>query len=381
MDVLFNESEQMLQHSAREMLEHESPPDLPRSIEGDPVGYAPDLWKKMAELGWLGLALPEEHGGQGLGLTYLGILSGELGRSLAPVPFHCTQTAALTLAEAGTDAQRAAVLPPVAAGDTILTWALTEGDPRFLTPDAVNMPAVEDGDDLVLTGTKLFVEHFAAADQCLVVCRTRAGSHGAEGISLVLVDTTSAGLTSSELTNIAKDRLSEVTFQDVRVPKANVVGTLHQGWPVVEGMVNRATALLCMQMSGGARRALELAVEYSKHREAFGRPIGSFQAMAHTMADMLIWIDGCELVTYEALWRLENGLPADAHVSQAKAFTSEKCLAAVRNANIVHGGIAATWELNLNLWFRRVSAWSTRLGSAYEHRARVASAVLDPVGA
>jgi len=380
-DVLFNESEEMLQRSVREVLEHESPPDLPRAIETDPLGYSPDLWMKMAELGWLGLALPEEHGGQGLGLTYLGILSAELGRALAPVPFHCTQTAALTIAAAGTEAQRAEVLPKVASGEAILTWALTEDDPRFLTPEAVNMAAVEDGDDLVLTGTKLFVEHFEAADQCLVVCRTQGGSSGAEGISVLLVDTKSAGLSATDLVNIAKDKLSEVTFQGVRVPKANVVGTLHQGWPVVEAMVNRATALLSIQMSGGTRRALELAVEYSKHRDAFGRPIGSFQALAHTMADTLIWVDGCELVTYEALWRLEQGLPADMHVSQAKAFTSEKCLAAVRNANVVHGGIAATWELNLNLWFRRVSAWATRLGSVQEHRARVANAVLGPTGA
>lgn len=378
MDVLFNEFEEMLKQSTRSTLEVESPPSLVREAEASPLGYSPALWKKLAELGWTGLALPTGYGGQGLGLSSLGIVVAELGRAVAPVPFHCTMTAALTLAEAGNDNQRAAILPGVVQGDTILTWALTEADPRYLTPDAVQMQATVDGDSLVLNGTKLFVEHFEAAGQCLVVCRTSSGKTGAAGISVVLVDPKSAGLTVTPLVNIAKEKLSRVDFTNVRVPRSNVIGTEGEGWPIVEGMVNRAAALLSIQMSGAARRALEYAVEYAKGREAFGRPIGAFQSIAHTLADTLIWIDGCDLISYEALWRLEQGLPAAVQVSQAKAFCSEKVIAAVRNANVVHGGIAATAELDLQLWFRRASAWAMRLGTPSEHRARVARAVLDP---
>ncbi len=378
MDVLFNEFEEMLKQSARNTLEAESPPSLVREAEASPLGYSPDLWKKIADLGWLGLALPESAGGQGLGLSSLGIVACEIGRGVAPVPFHSTMTAALTIAESGSDAQRAAILPRVVSGDAILTWALTEADPRYLTPDAVQMQATVDGDSLVLNGTKLFVENFEVADQCLVVCRTAPGKTGAAGISLVLVDTKAAGLKVTPLTNIAKEQLSRVEFTNVRVPRANVVGTEGAGWPVVEGMVNRAAALISIQMSGAARRALEYAVDYAKEREAFGRPIGAFQSIAHTLADTIIWIDGCDLIAYEALWRLEQGLPAAVQVSQAKAFCSEKVVQAVRNANVVHGGIAATAELDLQLWFRRASAWATRLGTPSEHRARVAHAVLDP---
>lgn len=377
MDVLFNEFEEMLKQSARNTLEVESSPALVRESEVDPLGYAPNLWKKIADLGWLGLALPEAYGGQGLGLSALGILAAELGRVVAPVPFHCTMTAALTIAEVGTERQRAAILPRVVQGEAILTWALTEADPRFLTPDAVQMQATVDGDSLVLNGTKLFVEHFESAAQCLVVCRTAPGKTGAAGISVVLVDPKSAGLEVTSLANLAKEKLSRVDFTNVRVPRANVVGTEGQGWPVVEAMVNRSAALLSIQMSGAARRALEYAVEYAKGREAFGRPIGAFQSIAHTLADTLIWIDGCDLIAYQALWRLEKGLPAAVQVSQAKAFCSEKVIAAVRNANVVHGGVAATAELDLQLWFRRASAWATRLGTPSEHRARVAHAVLD----
>ena len=375
MDVLFNEEEEMLKRSVREVLEAECPPKLARDMETDDLGYSPELWKMIAGLGWLGLALPERYGGQALPLTYLGIVMEEMGRAIAPVPFHCTIVPALAIMAAGTEEQQQQILPRVSQGDLKLTWAVTEADPR-LHPEAVKLEAVEQGDHFVLQGTKLFVEHFTTAEQCLVACRTLPGSTGAEGISLLLVDTQSPGITVTMLPNIAKDKLSQVKFDGVRVPRANVVGELHGGWPVAQQMLDRAIALLCAQMTGASRKATELAVDYAKHRVAFGRPIGAFQVLAHTLADMIIWMDGCTLLTYEALWRMDEGLPASVQVSQAKAFCNEKCLAAVRNANIMHGGLAFTWELNLNLWFRRASAWATRLGSAYEHRARVADAIL-----
>lgn len=375
MDVLFNEAEEMIKQSAREFLQVESPVKLVRAIEGDPgTGYAKDLWSKIAGLGWVGLALPEQYGGQGLGLPFLGIVTEELGRAIAPVPFVTTAAPALVLAAHGSDDLRRAVLPGISEGKTILTWAFTEHDPR-LVPEAVQLWAAEDGDAFVLNGTKLFVEYFNDAQHCLVACRTKPGT-GEDGVSLLLVDTRSTGISATPIPNIANDPLSEVTFSNVRVPRGNLVGSLHGGWPATEALLQRATALLCAQMSGAARKASELAFEYAKHRVAFGKPIGAFQVIAHMCADMLIAVDGCELLTYEALWRLDQGLPAGTEVSQAKAFCSEKCLAVTRNANIVHGGLAFTWELDLNLWFRRTSAWATRLGTSFEHRRRVAAAIL-----
>jgi len=374
MDVLLNEEEEMLRRSAREVLEAESPPTLARAMETDDVGYSPELWKKLADLGWTGMALPEQYGGGALPLTHLGIVTEELGRAISPVPFTCTLVPALTIASHGTENQKRQILPRVSRGDLVLTWALTEQDPRR-RPEAVKLEAVAQGDHFVLKGMKLFVENFAIAGQCLVVCRTQPGSKGADGISLLLVDTKSPGITVTPMPNIARDKLSEVKFDGVRVPRANLVGELNKGWPVAELMVDRATALLCAQISGATRKAIELAIDHAKRRVAFGRPIGGFQAIAHLCADMTIWIDGCELLTYEALWRLGEGLPASVEVSQAKAFCSEKGLAAIRGSNIIFGGIAVMSELNLTLFARRVDAWATRLGTAYEHRARVAEAV------
>jgi alkylation response protein AidB-like acyl-CoA dehydrogenase len=242
------------------------------------------------------------------------------------------------------------------------------------------MQAVASGDHFVLNGTKLFVDNFVAADQCLVACRTAAGSKGAAGLSLFLVDTKSAGLSHTPLVTLAKDKQSEVVFENVRVPRANLIGELDQAGPIVERMLDRATALLCAQMLGATRKDAEMAIEYAKYRVAFGQPIGAFQSIQHVCADMIVWIDGGEMLTYEALWKMDQGLPASVEVSQAKAFCNEKCEAVVRFSQIIHGGIGFMMEFDLHLWFRRVSAWTMRLGTSYEHRARVAHALIDLPG-
>ncbi len=379
MDLLLSEEEQFIKKTAREFLEAECPPKLIRAMETDDLGYPPDLWKKIADLGWLGMALPEEHGGQGLPLTYLGLVLEELGRTAAPVPFHCTMVPALTIAKDGTEEQRQEILPRISGGDLILTWAMTERDHR-LAPEAIQAEAVEDGDSYLISGTKLFVEYFNAAEKCLVACRTANASSDNEGITLFLVDTKSPGISETPLINMAKEKQSKVTFNQVRVPRANLIGQVNQGWPILERMLDRGTILLCAQMVGSARKQAEMALDYAKEREAFGKPIGAFQAIAHPCADMIIWVDGGQMLTYEALWRMDQGLPASVEVSQAKAFCNDKCLAVGHNSNIIHGGLAFMREFDLNLWFRRTNAMTTKLGTSFEHRARVAKALLDQPG-
>ncbi len=379
MDVLLTEEEKMVRDSAREFFEAECSTTLVREMETDPKGYPPALWRKAAELGWQGMALPEKYGGQDLPLVYLGLIFAEVGRAVAPLPLHSTLVAALTIARDGTEAQREAIVPAVVRGDAVLTWAFTEQDPRFL-PDAVHMQAVASGDHFVLNGIKRFVDNFVAADQCLVACRTAPGSKGDAGLSLLLVDTKSEGLSHTPLVTLAKDKQSEVVFKNVRVPRANLVGEVNQGGAIIERMLDRATALLCAQMLGATRKDAEMAIEYAKYRVAFGQPIGAFQSIQHVCADMIVWIDGGEMLTYEALWKMDQGLPASVEVSQAKAFCNEKCEAVVRYSQIIHGGIGFMMEFDLHLWFRRVSAWTMRLGTSYEHRARVAHALIDLPG-
>ena len=381
MDVLLSEEEQMVKNLAREFLEGECSPSLARAMELDDLGYPPQLWKQMADLGWFGISLPEAYGGQGLPITYLGIVLEEVGRAIAPVPFHSTMVAALAINAHGSEQQRRELLPGVATGAKILTWAFNERDPRFL-PQAIQTQAVRDGDDFILTGTKLFVDNFSAAEKCLVVCRTGPASEEdpRHGVSMLLVDTNAQGVSTVPLTTLAKDKQSIVTFDQVRVPAANLVGRQDQGWDQVQDMLDRGTALLCAQMVGAARKDAEMGIEYAKNRVAFGRPIGSFQSIQHLCADMTIWIDGCQLLTYEALWKMDQGMPAALEVSQAKAFCNDKCEAAVRSSQVIHGGIGFMMEFDLHLWFRRVSAWSMRMGTTFEHRSRIARTLLDQPG-
>ncbi|MDE2781060.1 MAG: acyl-CoA/acyl-ACP dehydrogenase [Chloroflexota bacterium] len=379
MDVLPNEEEQMVKNLAREFLEAECPPRLARDMEKDDLGYPPELWKQLADLGWLGISLPERYGGQGLPLTYLGLITEELGRAIAPVPFHSTMVAALTIAEAGSDAQKQDLLPRVGRGELVLTWAYSEENPRLL-PETVQCQAVEDGDNFILTGTKMFVDNFVAAEKCLVACRTAPASGANAGISLLLVDAGSTGVSQIPLTTLAKDKQSKVIFDGVRVPRSSLVGELHQGWPIAQGMLDRGTALLCAQMVGAARKDAEMGIDYAKNRVAFGRPIAAFQSIQHICADMILWVDGGQLLTYEALWKMDQGLPASMEVSQAKSFCNDKCEAVVRSSQVLHGGMGFMMEFDLHLWYRRVTAWSMRLGTSFEHRSRIARGLLDQPG-
>ena len=379
MDVIPNEEEQMVKNLAREFLEAECPPILARNMEKDEKGYPPELWQKMAGLGWLGMSLPEQYGGQGLPLTYLGLIIEEVGRTIAPVPFLNTVVPSLTIAQDGTSEQRQNLLPRISRGDLIMTWAVQEQDPRLL-PETVHLEAKAEGDGYLLTGTKMFVDNFVVAEKFLVAARTAPAGDENQGISLFLVDTNSPGISAISLTTLAKDKQSKVTFDRVSVPASNLVGELNQGWPVVQRLLDLATALICAQMVGATRKDAEMAIEYAKNRVAFGRPIGAFQSIQHMCADMILWVDGGQLLTYEALWRMDQGLPASVEVSQAKAFCNDKCVAAVRTSQIIHGGIGFMMEFDLHLWYRRVTAWSMRLGTSFEHRAKISRALLDQPG-
>ena len=379
MDVLPGEEEQMVKNLAREFLEAECPPSLAREMEKDNLGYPPELWKKISDLGWFGMSLPESYGGQGLPLSYLGLISEELGRVIAPVPFHSTMVAALTIAADGTDQQKQSILPHVSSGDMILTWAFQELNPK-LSPESIRTTATETDDGYIINGTKMFVDNYVSADKILVTCRTSPASESSDGLSMFIIDTNLAGMVETPLVTIAKDKQSKLTFEGVKISKDDLVGELDQGWAIAVDMLDRGTALLCAQMVGAARKDIEIGIEYAKNRVAFGRPIGAFQSVQHMCADMTIWVDGAQMLTYEALWKMDEGIPASVDVSQAKAFCNDKCQAAVRSSQVLHGGMGFMMEFDLHLWYRRVCAWTMRLGTSFEHRARVSKALIEEPG-
>ena len=374
MDVLLTDDERAVQQAAAEFLATESIAALVRQAERTPDRMSHELWGKVAELGWLGISLPEQYGGQDLPLSYLGLVFEEIGRRIAPVPMLSTMVVALILARHGSPAQRA-LLPRVVAGELILTYALQEADCRWGL-DGIAMTGSVDEEYLVLSGQKNFVDNVHTAGQCLVAYRLGDGS----GLGLALVDPKAAGIKAVDLITTAADAEATLLFDGVRVPLADRVGEAGEARAIILELMDLAAAFTTALMVGAAGEATHRAVEYAKQRKAFGQPIGSFQAIQHMAADMTIGVDGAQLLVREALWRLGQGLPARVEVSQAKSFANEKCLMAVRMAQQIHGGIGFIAEFDQQLWYRRVAAWSLRCGTSPEHRAIVAESLLDRQG-
>ena len=250
----------------------------------------------------------------------------ELGRVLAPVPLHSTMTAALTIAEAGTEDQKRDLLPAVCSGDMVMTWAVIEARPAADSIRPSLEQAQPDGDGWILNGVKMFVDNFNVAKALLwLAVRTAPGiGDSNEGISLFLIDPNGSGVSQTPLVTIAKDKQSRVDFNGVRVRTADLVGELHNGWPIVERMLERATALLCCQMIGATRKDAELAIDYAKNRVAFGRPIASFPVDSAHVRRYAALHRRCAAPDLRALWKMDQGLPAGVEVSQAKAFRQRK---------------------------------------------------------
>ena len=372
MDLGLTEDQEMLRSMAREFIEQETPRTFVRDMEEDDRGFTAEMWQKIAQVGWLGLIVPEEHGGTGQNLVDLGILMEEVGHGVMPGPFFNTALVTVGILDAGTDAQKAEYLPRIAAGDLIATAAILEPYSR-LDANGINLAAAASGDGYTLNGTKMFVENAHAADYLLVAART--GGSGEDGITLLLVDAQSNGVSVDKLKTIATDNQCEVTFNNVSVPAANVLGEAGNGWSVLRLLLQKGAALRCTQMVGALQEVLDMTVEYVKNRVQFGRPIGSFQAIQHYCANMATDVDGSRFITYQAIWRLGEGLPSDLEVSSAKAWVSDSAQRVAATAHQCHGAIGFTQEHDLQLFTRRLKAWEVSFGDGDYHRERVAQAM------
>lgn len=369
MDLGLSEQQELLKNAARDFLEKECPESLVREMEEDEKGYSPELWKKMAEQGWQGLLIPEEYGGAGFSFLDLIVLIEEFGRALVPGPFISTQVGGvLPLLEGGTEEQKKQYLPNIASGNAIWTLAYTEPSARFDT-EGVTLEVKEDGNDVVLNGTKLFVRDANVADFMTVVGRT-PGTKGDEGIQLVIVDAKSPGITITPLKTIASDKQCEVKFENVRVPKANIIPG---GAEVLRKVQQKATVLECAYLVGLAQMDFEISVQYAKDRIQFGRPIGSFQAIQHKAADMVTDVDGARFIMYRAAWSVDQGEEdAAMNVHMAKAWCSEATRRVVAHGQQIHGGIGFTKDYKIQLYFRRQKAAELMWGDADVHREQVA---------
>jgi alkylation response protein AidB-like acyl-CoA dehydrogenase len=377
MDFAFSEQQEMLRASARQFLERECPPDVVRRLSDDSQGYASDLWQKMATLGWLGLVFPEMYGGSGLSFVDLTILMEEMGRVLLPAPFFSSVAlGALTLLEAGNEAQRQQLLPRIARGDMKVSVALLEADARY-DPRGIALRASIRGNRATLNGTKLFVVDAHVADYVICVARTRGGRNPEAGISLFLLDMKSPGISWTPMASMDQTRrLCEVTCTRVGTSLDAMLGRRDTAWPLLQRALDKATVALCAEMVGGAEKAMEMCVDYAKIRVQFGRQIGGFQAIKHKIADMKVWVENAKSIVYYAAWAVDSDAPeAPRATSMAKAYCSEMYTRVTADGIQVHGGIGFTWEHNMHLYFKRAKSSEVLLGNTLWHRERTAALI------
>ncbi|HKV88390.1 MAG TPA: acyl-CoA dehydrogenase [Candidatus Dormibacteraeota bacterium] len=374
MDFAFSEEQEMLRRSARDFLTKECSPKVVRKLMDGPDAYDPALWKRVADLGWTALGIPEQYGGVGTFLDLIVVLE-EAGRALLPGPFFATMGLAVpALIEAGTEAQKKEVLNAIAAGSARATLALTEASGRW-DADGVKLSARPSGGGWRLDGTKLFVPDAASADYMVVVARTRG--EGEEGITLFLVKGRPKGMAVKMLETLDMTRRwAEVRFDDVELDGDAVMGAPDKGWAPLKRALEWATAALCAEMVGGAQKVLETSTEYAKTRQQFGKPIGIYQAVSHKLADMLVLAESGRSATYYAAWTIDADAPDRSLASSmAKAYVSDAYRKVAGDGIQVHGGIGFTWEHDMHLYFKRAKASEVTLGDATYHRELVAQAL------
>jgi alkylation response protein AidB-like acyl-CoA dehydrogenase len=362
MDLEFTEEQELLRETVRGLCERHVPVSVVRAMEDDPVGYPEVFWKQLGELGLTGLLLPERYGGAGQTALEGAILYEEIGRALAPSPhFASAVMSAGALLRAGSDGQKDEWLPRIATGEAIVVPAWLEPDGAY-RPRGVQCRATPDGDGFRLTGRKRHVAFARSATRFLVLARTGAAD---TDVDLFLVDPGAAGVALEQRFTIASDSQYDVTLDGVRVRAADRIGGAATGWGTWNALLYDGVILLAAQAIGGADRALEITVQYSKEREQFEKPLGAFQALSHYMADASTNVDGGKTLAYQAAWARANGRSVTRLAPMAKLFCCDTFRDVTAMAQQIHGGMGFTVDYDVQLYFRRakqlqLSWWDPR---------------------
>lgn len=375
MDFRFSEEQLELGEIARSFLADASGSEAVRVAMETPEGYDPKVWEQIAtELGWCCVHIPEAYGGLGLGYVDLVVLLEAAGEVVLCAPFFSTVVlGANTILNVGSEAQKETLLPPIAEGTQMATLAYTEASGRW-DAEGVEATATPDGDGFVLAGRKTFVLDGHTADRLLVVARA-PGSKGEDGLSVFVVDGDAAGVTRKALPTMDQTRrLAEIELSDVRVEGDACLGEPGAAGPGLRRTLDLAAIGLAAEQVGGAQRCLDMSVAYAKEREQFGRPIGSFQAIKHKCADMMVAVESARSAVYYAACIADDGSDdLSSNASLAKAWCSDAYFKCAGDSIQIHGGVGFTWEYDPHLHFKRARAGRSWLGTPDEHRERIAA--------
>ena len=375
LDLNLTESEQMLRAAALDFMRRDAPKEVVQKLQDTDTGTTDQLWKTAADLGWLGIIIPEEYGGTGNPLTSAGVLFEALGTGPLPGPFFNSGIlGSLIILEAGSEEQKKATLPAVAEGKQILTLALTEPEYSW-EPRGVQTTATRKSDGFVLSGVKLFTMDAGAATQFIVAARTAQGN-GANGISLFLVDSKAKGVSVRRVPGFLTGRTFEVKLGSVEVPRSALLGEQGQGWEPLQQAFAKAIPVLCAYKVGGAQTVFEMTLEYSRVRVQFGMPIGRFQRVQDMIIEQVDHVDAARWTTYEALWKLDTQRPYTESVHLAKAVTSQAYWDVVTLAHRVFSGISYSKEHAVSFHTRASRSLYNYLGEPAYHRQKLGQLIL-----
>jgi len=370
----FSEEQEALRETVAQFLGGKSPSSEVRRLMETTEGYDESVWKQMGEqMGLQGLHIPEEYGGQGYTFVELGIVLEEMGKVLLCAPYFATVClAANAILNVGSDAQKKDLLPGIASGETIATLAFTEPSGKW-GADGIGMTYESSGDGFTLSGEKMFVLDGHNADLIVVVAR-KSGTSGTEGLSFFTVRGDADGLTRTALETMDMTRKqAKLEFSGV---KADLLGEEGSGWDALSKTLDQAAVCLSSEMVGGAQQVLDMSVDYAKVRVQFGRPIGSFQAIKHKCADMLLEVESAKSAAYYAAWAAaEDNEELPVVASLAKAYCSDAYFHCAAENIQIHGGIGFTWEHDAHLYFKRAKSSETYLGDATYHRELLAQRI------
>jgi acyl-CoA dehydrogenase len=375
MSLVLNEEQRLLRDTARDFLAANAPVAALRKLrdERDPLGYSPQLWQQMVELGWASIILPEEYGGLDFGFTGLGVVIEECGRTLAASPlFASAVVGASAILLGGNPAQKSTMLPDIASGELTLALALEES--HHHRPSHIVTTARRDGEDYILNGSKTFVLDGHSAAKLIVVARSDGDERSREGLTLLLVDREATGVSCRRTIMADSRNAANLDFDDVRVTADAVIGEAGNGWPLLEAVLDRGRIAIAAEMMGCALEAFERTVAYLKEREQFGVRIGSFQALQHRAAHLQAEFELCRSVLLQALSAVDDTpeqLPMLA--SLAKAKLNELVKRVTNEAVQMHGGIGVTDELEIGFFLKRARVTMQVFGDTGFHKDRYAT--------
>jgi hypothetical protein len=376
-DIKLTEEQTQLQDIASKFMDKHCSFEFVRSMEKDSkLGFCRNMWRQFADMGWLGMMIPEKFGGMGMSLLDTVVLIRELGRHVCPSPFLFTSVLAVdVIAQAGTKKQQADLLPQIVAGEKIFAFAYQEYS-RFFKPEHIKLEAKKSDDGYVLTGTKLFVEFADGADTLLVVART-GKARAQSGLTLFLVDRDSAGISTKHMPTMSRDRHYEVHFDNVRVSATARLGKVNKGWEALEPALHKAVIAFCGYTNGAGFEMHGYATRYAGERVQFGRPIGQMQTIQGYLAQMIIELYGADMLTMFSAFQIDKGRHARGYVAKAKAFSAETIGHVMDVSSQIFGGMGYMEEQDTTLFLRRGKQYQLALGGTEYWEDVIAEEIID----